>query len=39
MRPSFDRRVEALLADRDDLAAIDRPMLTAWRQLREGVVS
>ncbi|HEX3349461.1 MAG TPA: transposase, partial [Acetobacteraceae bacterium] len=29
----FDRRVEALLADRDDVAAIVRPMLTAWRQL------
>lgn len=33
----FDRRVEALLADRDDLAAIVRPMLTAWRQLREQI--
>jgi transposase len=33
----FDRRVEALLAERDDLAAIVRPMLTAWRQLREQV--
>lgn len=31
----FDRRVEALLADRDDLAPIVRPMLVAWRQLRE----
>src|ERR1700674_5139552 len=31
----FDRRVEALLADHDDVAAIVRPMLTAWRQLRE----
>jgi transposase len=31
----FDRRVEALLAERDDLAPIVRPMLTAWRQLRE----
>jgi transposase len=31
----FDRRVEALLADRDDLAPIVRPMLMAWRQLRE----
>jgi transposase len=33
----FDRRVEALLADRDDLAAIVRPMLIAWRQLREQI--
>ncbi|MBV9750467.1 MAG: IS110 family transposase, partial [Acetobacteraceae bacterium] len=31
----FDRRVDALLADRDDLAPIVRPMLVAWRQLRE----
>ena len=30
-----DRRVEVLLADRDDLAPIIRPMLEAWRQLRE----
>jgi transposase len=29
----FDRRVEALLADRDDVAPIIRPMLAAWRQL------
>ena len=33
----FDRRVEALLADRDDLAAIVQPMLTAWRQLRQQI--
>ena len=33
----FDRRVEALAADRDDLGPIVRPMLTAWRQLREEV--
>ena len=33
----FDRRVETLLADRDDVAAIVRPMLTAWRQLREQI--
>ncbi len=33
----FDRRVEELLADRDDLASIVRPMLAAWRQLREQV--
>lgn len=31
----FDRWVEELLADRDDLAPIVRPMLAAWRQLRE----
>src|ERR1700674_1719520 len=30
----FDRRVETLLADRDDVASIVRPMLAAWRQLR-----
>jgi transposase len=30
----FDRRVEALLANRDDMAPIVRPMLAAWRQLR-----
>src|SRR5215212_2057221 len=33
----FDRRVEALLAERDELAAIVRPMLAAWRQLREQI--
>jgi transposase len=33
--PRFDRRVEALLAERDDLAPIVRPVLVAWRQLRE----
>jgi transposase len=33
----FDRRVEALLAEHDDVAAIVRPMLTAWRQLREQI--
>jgi transposase len=27
----FDRRVEALLADREDLAPIVRTMLVAWR--------
>ena len=27
---SFDRRVESLLADRDDLLPIVRPMLVAW---------
>ena len=35
----FDRRVEALLADRDDLAPVVRPMLAAWRQLREQVAA
>ena len=35
----FDRRVEALLADRDDLAPIIRPMLAAWRQLREQIAT
>jgi len=33
----FDQRVEAMLADRDDLAPIVRPMLLAWRQLREQI--
>ena len=33
----FDRRVEALLEDRVDLAPIVRPMLAAWRQLREQI--
>jgi len=33
----FDRRVEELLADRDDLTPIVRPMLATWRQLREQV--
>jgi transposase len=33
----FDRRVEALLADRDDVAPIVHPMLTAWRQLRTQI--
>ena len=35
----FDRRVEMLLADRDDLAPIVRPMLAAWRQLRVQVAA
>jgi transposase len=35
----FDRRVEALLADRGDLAPIVRPMLAAWRQLREQIAA
>jgi transposase len=33
----FDRRVEALLDNRADLAPIVRPMLAAWRQLRAQV--
>jgi transposase len=35
----FDRRVEELLVDRDDLAPVVRPMLIAWRQLREQVAA
>ena len=35
----FDRRVEILLADRDDLISIVRPMLLAWRQLREQIAA
>jgi transposase len=35
----FDRRVETLLADRDDLTSIVRPMLLAWRQLREQIAA
>jgi transposase len=35
----FDRKVEALLADRADVALIVRPMLTAWRHLREQVTA
>jgi Transposase IS116/IS110/IS902 family len=35
----FDRKVEALLLDRPDVALIVRPMLVAWRQLREQVVA
>jgi transposase len=33
----FDRKVEALLLDRSDVALIVRPMLIAWRQLREQI--
>lgn len=33
----FDRRVEALLADREDLLPIVQPMLVAWRGLREQI--
>jgi transposase len=36
---SFDRRVEALLVDRADVAPIVRPMLAAWRQLREQIAA
>jgi transposase len=35
----FDRKVEALLLDRSDVALIVRPMLIAWRQLREQIVA
>jgi transposase len=33
----FDRKVETLLLDRSDVALIVRPMLVAWRQLREQI--
>ncbi len=33
----FDRRIEVLLEDRPDLAPIVRPMLIAWRQLRDQI--
>jgi transposase len=33
----LDRRVETLIADRADIAPIVRPMLDAWRQLREQI--
>jgi transposase len=35
----FQRRVEALLADRSDVAPIVHPMLAAWRQLREQIAT
>ena len=35
----FDRRVEVLLGDQSDLAPIVRPMLTAWRRLREQIAA
>jgi transposase len=35
----FDRRVEALIADRSDLAPIVQPMLVAWRQLRQQIAT
>jgi transposase len=33
----FDRKVEVLLEERSDVAPIVRPMLVAWRQLREQI--
>lgn len=33
----FDRRVEALLSDRPDVAPVVQPMPTAWRQLRTQI--
>ena len=35
----FDRKVEALMLDRSDVALIVRPMLVAWRQLREQIAA
>ena len=35
----FDRRVEILLADRNDLKLIVRTDVTAWRQLREQIAA
>jgi transposase len=35
----FDRKVEALLACRSDLALIVQPMLVAWRQLRVQITA
>ena len=35
----LDRRVEALVTDRDDVAPIVRPMLAAWRQLRQQIAA
>jgi transposase len=35
----FDRRVEILLADRTEVAPIVRPMLAAWRHLREQITA
>jgi inner membrane protein YidH len=35
----LDRKVEALLLDRSDVALIVRPMLITWRQLREQIVA
>ena len=33
----FDRKVEALILDHSDIALIVRPMLVAWRQVREQI--
>ena len=33
----FDKRIEVLLAGRNDVTAVVRPMLTAWRQFREQI--
>jgi hypothetical protein len=33
----FDRKIEALLVGRSDVALIVRPMLVAWRQLRKQI--
>jgi len=35
----FDRKVEALLAGRSDVALIVRPMIVAWRQLRKQITA
>jgi transposase len=35
----FDRRVEALLSEREDLVPVVRPMLAAWRGLREQIAA
>jgi transposase len=35
----FDRRVEALLSDRPDVAPIVQPMLAAWRELGEQIAA
>src|SRR3984893_5841732 len=38
-RLPFDRKVEALLLNHSDVAPIVRPMLLAWRQLREQIAA
>jgi transposase len=35
----FDRRLETMLTGRDDVAPIIRPMLAAWRQLRQQIAT
>jgi hypothetical protein len=35
----FDRKIEALLVGRSDVALIVRPMLVAWRQLRKQITA